>query len=167
MNASPTVLFGLTALGVFHTLISLVAVVSGIWALARDKQIRLDNRLGQTYLVSTLVVAVSGLGIFQHGGFGPPHALSILTLLALAVGTVAATTNFYKSWSRYLQALAYSVTVLFHAIPGVTESLTRLPLGAPLVASADAPIFQPIYGALLLLFLVGAGLQLRWLRAAK
>lgn len=46
MTASPSVLFGLTALGVFHTGISLVAVVSGIWALVRDKQIRLDDRLG-------------------------------------------------------------------------------------------------------------------------
>ena len=38
--------FGLTALGVFHTGISLVAVVSGILALVRNKQIRLDDRLG-------------------------------------------------------------------------------------------------------------------------
>lgn len=59
---------GLTTLGVFHTAISLVAVVCGFWALARDKEILLSNRLGQTYLVTTFISAVTGLGIFQHGG---------------------------------------------------------------------------------------------------
>ena len=66
-----------------------------------------------------------------------------------------------------MQALAYSSTVFFHAIPGVTESLTRLPLGAPLLASAEAPIFQPIYGAFFLAFLVGAWFQFRWLGASR
>jgi len=38
---------GLTTLGVFHTAISLVAVVCGIWAFARYQKISLNNRLGQ------------------------------------------------------------------------------------------------------------------------
>lgn len=167
MTASPTVFYGLTSLGVVHTLISLLALVCGIWALVRTREIRLDNRLGQTYIVTTFLTAVTGLFLFQHGGFGPPHILSILTLVALTVGTVAATTNFYKSWSRYVQVLAYSVTILFHFIPGFTETLTRLPLGAPLVASPDAPVLQPIFGTLFLVFLVGAWFQFRWLKAGR
>ena len=39
--------------------------------------------------------------------------------------------------------------------------------GRTLVASAEAPIFQPIYGASFLIFLVGAWFQFRWLRAPK
>src|SRR5207253_5457042 len=77
---------GLTTLGVFHTAISLLAVVCGIWAFARYKRISLNHRLGQVYLASTLITAVTALGIFQHGGFGPLHALAVLTLVALAVG---------------------------------------------------------------------------------
>ena len=49
-------------------------------------------------------------------------------------------------------------------IPGLTESLTRLPPGEPLVASQEAAIFRGIYGALLGAFLIGLTLQLRWLR---
>ena len=45
-------MFGLTILGTIHTAISLVAVIAGFVALAR----------------------------YRHGGFGPPHALAILTL---------------------------------------------------------------------------------------
>jgi len=157
-------MLGLTSLGVLHTLIGLLAVVSGFWALARYKEISPKNRLGQTYLVATPITAVTGLGIFQHGGFGPPHALSILTLIALAVGTVGATTNVFGRLSRYVQAASYSATILFHMIPGFTESLTRLPPATPVFASADAPEFKPIYAALMLLFLIGLTLQIRWLR---
>ncbi len=88
-------MLGLTTLGVFHTAIALVAVVCGVIALARDKEISPTNRLGQVYLISTLVTAVTALGIFQHGGFGPPHALALLTLVALAVGTVAASSQVF------------------------------------------------------------------------
>jgi uncharacterized membrane protein len=158
-------LFGLTPLGVIHTAISLLAVVCGFWALARDKELSTQNALGRTYLVTTLLTAVTGLFIFQHGGFGPPHVLSILTILALAVGSVAALSSIFGGWSRYVQAICFSATLLFHMIPGFTETLTRLPLGKPLLPNADAPELKPIAGALLLLFLIGLFFQLRWLRS--
>jgi len=157
-------MLGLTTLGVFHTAIALVAVVCGFIALARDKEISPTNRLGQVYLISTLVTAVTALGIFQHGGFGPPHVLALLTLVALAVGTVAASSQLFGRASRYVQAISYSSTMLFHMIPAVAESSTRLPPGAPLVASLDAPVLQVIDLVLLAAFLVGATLQGRWLR---
>ena len=157
-------MFGLTPLGIAHTAISLVAIVSGIWALARHGQISPREPLGRTYLVCTLLAAATALGIFRHGSFGPPHGLAILTLLALAVGSVAAFTGVFGGWSRYVQAMAYSATFLFHMIPGFTESLTRLPPSQPLLPGPDAPAFGPIYGVLLLVFVVGLVLQLRWLR---
>jgi len=158
-------MLGLTTLGIIHTAISLVAVVCGFWALARYKEITSQTSLGRTYLVTTLLTALTGLGIFQHGGFGPPHALAILTLLALAVGYAASLTGVLGRRSRYLQAVCYSATVLFHMIPGFTETLTRLPAGQPVFPNAEAPGLRPIYGALLVVFVVGLVLQLRWLRA--
>lgn len=156
---------GLTTLGIIHTAISLVAVASGFWTVARDKEISPQNALGRTYLIATFLTAATGLGIFQHGGFGPPHALAILTLLALAVGAVAVFGSTFGGWSRYVQAICFTTTLLFHMIPGFTESLTRLPPDQPLLPSADAPQFGPIYGVLLLLYLAGLALQLRWLHA--
>jgi uncharacterized membrane protein len=159
-------MMGLTTLGFFHTLIALVALICGIYTLAKYKEISPRNRSGQVYLVMTLIAAVTSLGIFQHGGFGPPHVLAILTIIALIVGTVAATTRFYGRASRYIQIIAYSATILFHLIPGFTESLTRLPLGHPLVASQDAPIIQVIAAVLLVGYLIGVTLQIRRMRAA-
>jgi hypothetical protein len=52
-------------------------------------------------------------------------------------------------------------------IPAVTESSTRLPPGAPLVASQDAPVLQVVYLVLRAAFLVGVTLQARWLRRSS
>lgn len=157
-------MFGLTTLGLIHTAISLVAVACGFWAMARDKQVVAHNTLGRTYLVSTALTAITGLFIFQHGGFGPPHVLSILTLLALAVGCVAAYGDSFGRWSRYVQAVSFSTTLFFHMIPGFTETLTRVPLGAPLFPNADAPGLKPIYGVVFVVWIVALVLQWRWLR---
>ena len=158
-------MLGLTTLGLIHTAISLVALVCGFWALARDKEIGAHSPLGRSYLVTTLLTALTGLGIFQHGGFGPPHVLAILTLLALAVGYAASRGAVFGRLSRYVQAACYSTTVLFHMIPGFTETLTRLPAGQPVFPNAEAPGLRPIYGVLFLLYFAGVFVQLRWLRA--
>lgn len=157
-------MLGLTTLGIIHTAISLVALAAGVWALVRYKEFSPGNTLGKTYLIATFLTAATGLGIYQHGGFGPPHVLSILTILALGVGTLAALKGSFGKWSRYVQMVSYTSTLLFHMIPAFTETLTRLPAGKPLLPNAEAPEFGPIYGTLLLIFVIGLTLQLRWLR---
>src|SRR2546428_8086287 len=108
---------GLTTLGVFHAAIGVVALVCGFSALVRDKEISTKNRLGQVYLVTTLITAVTALGIFHHGGWGPGHVLAVLTLVALGIGPVAATSSFFGRVSRDVQAARFPSPVLFHLIP--------------------------------------------------
>ena len=153
----------MSSLGWFHTLIGVTALVSGGFTLAKYKEILLQRRSGQVYLVTTLITAGTALAIFQRGEFGPGHALAVMTLLALAVGTVAATTNIFGKMSRYLQALSYSATLLFHCIPAVTDGLLRLPVGDPVLSSIEDPVLKMCYLALLVLFLLGVSLQLRWI----
>ncbi len=150
-------------LGWFHTIIGVTALVSGALALMKYQEITLTTRAGQIYVAATFVTAVTALAIFQRGVFGPGHALAILTLLALFVGLLAATTNVFRGLSRYLQALGFSSTLLFHCIPAVTDGLLRLPVGDPLLATLDDPVLKVCYLVLLLLFLVGITLQLRWI----
>ena len=157
-------MFGLTPLGAFHTLISVIAIATGFWAFARDREIAPATRLGQLYLAATAITAATGLAIFQHGSFRIGHMFAIATLAAVAVGTLAATTALFGRASRYVQAVFYSSTMLIHMITGSAETLTRLPPGAPLVTAANAYVFPYILWGLVLLFLLGLGLQLRWLR---
>jgi hypothetical protein len=161
-------MFGLTQLGVFHTAISLVALASGIIALIRDKEISWKNRIGKIYVIATIVVCVTGFGIFQHGGFGKPHILGIITLLVLSAALIAGSKKSpFGSASPYIETVGFSTTFFFHLIPTITESATRLPLDAPLAASPDDPRIQLATGICLLLFLIGAGLQVIKLRKAR
>ena len=153
-------MLGLTTLGAIHTAIGLVAIGLGFWALARDREI-LWNRLGQAYLLLTFITAATGLPIFRHGGFGPPHVLALMTFVALGLGILAATTPVFGGWSRVVRIVSFTSTFLFHAIPGFTESLIRLPVAKPFAASPEDPVMRPIYGTLLALYALGLWLQLR------
>src|SRR2546425_7947059 len=157
-------MFGLTQLGVIHTVISLIAVAAGLIALFRDKEISPRNGVGKIYIIATILTCLTGFGIFQHGGFGKPHTLGIITLIVLAVAYVAGYTKLYGRLSRYIETVSYSATFLFHLIPGITETTTRLPLGAPLLPNADAPALQAARAARFVLFLIGAAFQVRRLR---
>jgi len=158
-------MFGLTPLGVVHTAISLIAVAAGLIALIRDKEISPRNGVGKIYMIATILTCLTGFGIFQHGGFGKPHALGIITLVVLGVAYVAGYTKFYGRFSPYIETVSYSATFLFHLIPGITETTTRLPLGAPLLPNAEAPALQAASAVLGVLFLIGATLQVRRMRA--
>jgi uncharacterized membrane protein len=155
---------GLTYLGIFHTAVSIVAVIAGLIALVRDKQITLGNDIGKLYVITTVITCVTGFGIFQHGGFGKPHMLGIITLVVLAVAYAAGTTQWFGRASKYIEVVSYSLTFLFHWIPAITETSTRLPIGAPLLSSPDAPELQKATAVLLVLFLIGAALQIIRLR---
>ncbi len=152
----------ITALGWFHTAMGIIALVSGAFTLIRYKEIDPKNRSAQIYLATTLVTAGTALAIFQHGGFGPAHGLAVLTLAALVVGMAAAILNLFGKFSRYVQAFSLSATLLFHCIPAVTDALLRLPVGDPIVTSLEDPLMRTSHLALLVLFMIGVSLQLRW-----
>jgi len=156
-------MLGLTSLGIIHTVISLVAVAAGLIALVRDRRISWGNGLGKVYVVTTVLTCLTGFGIFQHGGFGKPHVLGIITLLVLGVAALAARAAFGR-WSPSVEVVSYSLTFFFHMIPGITETSTRLPLGAPLLASAEAPELKAATAALFVVFVIGATLQVLRLR---
>jgi uncharacterized membrane protein len=156
---------GLTPLGMFHTLISLIAVASGTIALWRDRQLVATNRVGRVFMIATLVTCFTGFFIFQHGGFGKPHALGVITLIVMGIAYLAGTTDFFGHASRYLEKVGLSLVYFFHWVPGITETLTRLPRKAPLANSPDDPVVQIPVAIAFVVFLIFAVLQVRKLRA--
>lgn len=153
----------ISLLGWFHTGLGIIALVSGGFALIKYKEITLQQRSGQVYLSATLITAATALAIYQFGTFGPGHMLAVMTLAALAVGALAAKTKLFGSWSRYMQALCFSGTLLFHSLPAVTDGLMRLPVSNPVISSFEDPILRTCFAILLVLFLVGVSFQFRWI----
>jgi hypothetical protein len=160
-------MFGLTPLGVVHTAVSLIAVAAGVVAFFRHGRIDPQFTVGRLYVVTTILTCLTAFGIFQHGGFGKPHVLGIVTLVVLGIAAAARRTSLFGRASAYVETLGYSATFLFHMIPAITETSTRLPLGAPLLPNADAPELKTASGMLFVLFLLGAAWQVRRLRAER
>lgn len=157
----------ITLLGWFHTALGIIALASGFYTLARYKEITLGPRVSQVYLVATLVTAATALGIFQHGGFGVAHGLAVMTLIAMGTGVMADVGDILGGFSRYLRAMCYSATLLFHLIPAVTDGLMRLPPDDPILTSIEDPILKMCYLALLVTYIVGVGFQLRWIHQQR
>ena len=160
-------MFGLTSLGVLHTAIALVAVAAGIVCFLSAGGISMRSTAGRTYVITTVLTCLTGFGIFQHGGFGIPHVLGIITLIVLSVAVIAGQTRIFGGASRYVETVGFSATFFFHMIPGVTETFTRIPVGAPLFDSPEDPGLQTVIGVFFALFVIGSIYQVLRLRAGQ
>lgn len=159
-------MFGLTMLGTVHTAISLVAVAAGFIALAHYKEISTHTQAGLVFVAGTVLSCLNGFGIFQHGGFGIPHILAIVTLVVIGVALAAERAMSFGRASRYVETVSYSLALFFHFISGTVETLLRLPAGAPYLSHPDDPKAQPIVTVFFVIFLIGATLQVLRLRRA-
>ena len=153
----------MTLLGWFHTVLGVVALVTAFYTLFKYKMISLSNRSGKLYVLVTIVVAGSALGIYNQGGFGVAHWLAVFTLAAVSGGIIMEKLRLFGRFSIYFQALGYSSTLLFHMIPAITDFLRRLPLGDPFVDSFSDPLVVGFHKLFLLIFVVAMAVQLRWL----
>jgi hypothetical protein len=154
-------------LGWFHTILGIGAVVSGFYTLIKYRVVSLTHRSGKLYVLLTLIVTGTALGIYNQGGFGIAHNLAVLTLVALAGGVVMEKTRLFGSFSKYCQALGYSSTLLFHMIPAITDFLRRLPVGDPFIDTLEDPLLRQFHLAFLAIFVVGVIAQMLWLRKSS
>jgi len=154
----------MTWLGWFHTIMGIAALLLAIAALSRHGVIKASSQTGAWYLIVTVIVAGSALGIYNQGGFGVAHILGLLTLGAALAGFLLERFKLFGKASPYFQAIAYSSTILFHMMPAITDFLRRLPVGDPFIDSVDSPVLQGFHLAFLGLYVVGVAIQIIKLR---
>tara|TARA_B100000287_G_scaffold160561_1_gene151450 strand:- start:158 stop:646 length:489 start_codon:yes stop_codon:yes gene_type:complete len=154
----------MTILGWFHTIVGISAVLSGFYTLYLYKEISFGYKIGKFYILATLIVAVSALGIYNQGGFGIAHYLGVLTLLALLGGFLTERFDLFGSYSRYFKAIAYTSTLLFHMIPAITDFLRRLPVNDPFIDSFEDPLLVKFHLAFFLIYSIGLIFQMIWIR---
>ena len=157
-------MLGLTNLGVIHTAIALVAVGAALVSFFRYGGISLRTGAGKAYVYLTVLTCLTGFPIMQHGGFGKPHALGIITLIVLAIAAAAGRGKLFGRFSPYIEAVGYSLTVFFHMIPAIAEGGTRLPPSGPFLDHPEAPAALALTGVFFLIFLIGAIYQVWRLR---
>jgi len=144
----------LSTVGYVHTFFGLIAVALAFYMLLRNQRIDPTRPAGKAYFFA---VTVSCILVFalprQAPDFNPVpgYLLTILTLTSLFLGF------FIRFWqnraSRYIEALGLSGSFFFSMVPAINETLTRLPVGAPLATSPQDPIVLRSLGLLAVLVL--------------
>ncbi|TWG88889.1 hypothetical protein L602_001000000880 [Cupriavidus gilardii J11] len=157
----------LSALGAAHTVISLVPVIAGFHGFVRYYGIRSTTRSGKVYLGGVLLSVLTSFGLSSTGGFNVGHALGIVALLAIFGGLFIPRISFLASARPYLSSFAFTFSFFLLLVPGINETLTRLPVAHPLADGPASPVVRGALAAWLAIFVLGAVLQFWWIRVQR
>jgi hypothetical protein len=157
----------LSLLGIFHTVISIFALVAAAFCLYSDGKIVPEKNNGKLYILLTVITCLTSFPIMKTGHFTGAHGLGVVVLLLLPVGIYARYFHFLGKFKEYLQVIVMSATLFLSCIPAIVETLTRLPLTHPIANGPNAPIIQTGLGVLTILFLAGVVYQLFKLTSSK
>ncbi|MDH0865868.1 hypothetical protein [Mitsuaria sp. GD03876] len=158
----------LSALGIAHTLLSLPPVIAGLYSFVRHRRIDPSTRSGRVYLGGLTLSVLTAFGLSSVQGVNPGHVLGVLALLAaFGGGLLVPRLGFLGRLRPHLQAFGLSFSFFLLLVPGINETLTRLPAASPLAAGPEDPVVRTTLLAWLLVFVVGFALQSWQLRVAR
>jgi hypothetical protein len=146
----------LSTLGVIHTAVSLIPVLSGLYAFIRHRAIDPATRAGCTWLgwccrwpPRSPCPARAGSTRPRIRGDRAAGGIRRAGRAAALAGRAA----------RYLSTFALSFSFLLSLVPGVNETLTRLPAAHPIAAAPMAPVVLQTLLACLVVFVIGFAAQ--------
>ncbi|MDF3865747.1 hypothetical protein P3W53_14790 [Pseudomonas denitrificans (nom. rej.)] len=145
----------LSTLGIVHTAISLVPLVAGLLAFYQAGRIDPRSPVGRWYVYGMIIGVLTAFGLSSTGGFNAGHAIGILCLIAIAVGSYAQRIRALGGLGEYLETGAMSFSFFLMMIPTLNESLSRLPPSNPIGHGPDSPPVQMAVMVALLVLAVG------------
>ena len=148
----------LSTLGVIHTAVSLIPVLSGLYAFIRHRAIDPATRAGKLYLVGLVLSVATSFTVSSTGAQSGPRVRGGRAAggIRRRAGRAAALAG---RAARYLSTFALSFSFLLSLVPGVNETLTRLPAAHPIAAAPMAPVVLHTLLACLVVFVIGFAAQ--------
>lgn len=147
---------GLSNLGIFHTIIGIIAISAAVLSLVKYGKINLAKLSGKVYFYGTIITSLTALGIYKHGGFNPGHAGSLLILVLVLVAFFLFSRKKGNNRARYFENFCLSFTFFLSLVPTVNETFTRIPIGHPLAKGINDPLIGKTLLALFILFISGS-----------
>jgi uncharacterized membrane protein len=149
----------ISLIGWIHTILGTLAIIVAVFIIAAQGFIKSKNNLGKFYIIATLITASTALMLFKNGGFNFAHLLAILTIVAIILGITSEKYNILGI-SKYIQAMSYTGSVLFHLLPGIAEVNKRLPIDSPMGLSVLDPVNIRYY--LIFTAIIGITILIQW-----
>ncbi len=160
----------ISALGAAHTLISLVPLVAGLYGFFRFRRIEPRRLSGQVYVGGLSAAVLTSFGLSSTGGVNPGHVLGVLALASAFAGAWGIDRLPLPERLRmHLSNFGLSFSFFLLMVPGINETLSRLPVGHPIAHGPADPVVRGALLVWLLLFLAGFVLQVArpWGRKAS
>lgn len=157
----------ISTLGALHTAISVLPLAAGLYSFVRYRAIEPAKRSGQLYLVGLLLSVLTAFGLSSTGGFNAGHALGVLALLVIGGSLLIRQLPLFPRLVPYLSQFGFSFSFFLLLVPAIGETLTRLPISHPLATGPESPLVRGTLLVWLAIFVVGAGLQMWWMRSQR
>jgi magnesium-transporting ATPase (P-type) len=138
---------------IIHTLISLVAIFTGLvvlFGLLADK--RLDGWT-KWFLIAAVATTVTGF-FFPFHGFTPAIGLGLMSLPVLALTSYARyPKNLAGAW-RWIYVIGAVISLYFNVFVGVVQSFEKIPALKAMAATQSEPPFKLTQLVVLALFVL-------------
>ncbi|MDQ7974773.1 MAG: hypothetical protein REJ24_19500 [Rhodocyclaceae bacterium] len=157
----------ISALGALHTAISLLPLAAGLYGYARTRGIDVSMRSGRVYLAGLFLSVVTSFGLSSTGKFNAGHALGLLALAAAFGGVIVARLGFLGRLRPYLSAAGLSFSFFLLLVPGINETLSRLPPGHPIGSGIESPVVRGALLGWVVLFAIGLCVQMWAVHAGR
>ncbi|GIO04994.1 hypothetical protein J31TS6_10220 [Brevibacillus reuszeri] len=154
-------MFGISPFGWLHTLSSLPAIPLAIYMFARYGRIVPRSLSGVVYFISMLIGAIT---VFPIAHQSVSYVIGAATILLLLAGYGIGRISSFGRAGKYLERIFLSLTAFLLMLPTVTETLTRVPNGHPLVTDLKSPILLGSQASLFIILIVGVTAQIIHLR---
>jgi hypothetical protein len=143
----------LSTVGYVHTFFGLIGVVLAFYMLISKRNIDPKSHAGIAYFVAVTVSCILVFALPRNApGVSPVpgYVLTLLTLTSLFLGFFVHRSTIHAK--KYIETLGLSGSFFFSMVPAINETLTRLPVGAPLAKSPQDPLVLKSLGVLVVLF---------------
>lgn len=151
---------GLSILGIFHTIIGVIAIVSATISYVKFGKIYLPHNTGKIYLYTTVITSLTSLGLLKHG-FNPGHIFALFIVILVIVAYYLHIKKAGNNKNRYFENFLLSFSFFLSWVPTINETFTRVPIGHPLAKGPKDPIIGITLLFILLIFIFGSVYQFR------
>jgi hypothetical protein len=150
----------LNILTVFHTGLSLIALLIGLPVVAALMGGRTPRKLIAWFLATSIITTVTGF-FFPFHGFTPAIGVGIVSCVVLAAGLVARYGFSSRGGWRHVDTLALLLTEYFLVFVGIAQSFLKVPALHAIAPTGMETPFKVAQGVLFTALIVVAVVAVR------
>jgi hypothetical protein len=157
----------LGAFTLFHVLLSLIGIVSGLVVVRGLIASNPLNGWTTTFLVTTAATSLTGF-LFPFHGVTPAIILGVLSLIVLAAAIAGRYAYHFAGPWRWIYAAGSTAALYFNVFVLIVQAFVKIPALHALAPGTppSGPVFAVVQGLVLVFFVVMGFLAVRRFRPA-